>query len=71
MYATLAPRSEKRTFDPILRLEQQLIKNKNYTASEVDEIHHDVNSEVEEAVRFALDSNDPEISSSMDHMIES
>jgi len=57
--------------DPILRLEQQLIKNKNYTASEVDEIHHDVNSEVEEAVRFALDSNDPEISSSMDHMIES
>ncbi len=57
--------------DPILRLEQQLIKNKNYTAIEVDEIHQDVNSEVEEAVRFALDSNDPEISSSMDHMIES
>jgi len=52
-------------------LEQQLIKNKNYTAIEVDEIHQDVNSEVEEAVRFALDSNDPEISSSMDHMIES
>ena len=57
--------------DPILRLEKQLIKNKNYTASEVDGIHNEVNSEVEEAVRFALDSNDPEISSSMDHMIES
>ena len=62
---------KKEDKDPILRLEKQLIKNKSYTASEVDEIHNEVNSEVEEAVRFALDSNDPEISSSMDHMIES
>lgn len=45
-----------REFDPILRFEARLIKDKVLTPAEIDEIRQRVSAEIDEAVKFAEDS---------------
>ncbi len=45
-----------REFDPILRFEARLIKDKVLTPAEIDEIRQRVSVEIDEAVKFAEDS---------------
>ena len=56
--------------DPILRLESYFIEHSKYSGDDIEKIQKEVQDEVDDAVKFAIESPEPEISSAMDHMIE-
>ena len=56
--------------DPILRLESYFIEHNKYSGDDIEKIQKEVQDEVDDAVKFAIESPEPDISSAMEHMIE-
>jgi pyruvate dehydrogenase E1 component alpha subunit len=56
--------------DPLLRFETYLLEQSIFIKEDLQKIYREVQDEVNEAVKFALDSPEPDPDTAMLHMIE-
>ena len=56
--------------DPILRLEFYFLEHNKFSRNDIEKIHKEIQDEVDDAVKFAIESPEPDIASAMEHMIE-
>ena len=56
--------------DPILRLETYFMKHNKLSGDDIKKIYKEIQVEVDDAVKFAIESPEPDITSATEHMIE-
>ena len=61
---------KKNDKDPILRLEFYFLEHNKFSRNDIEKIHKEIQDEVDDAVKFAIESPEPDIASAMEHMIE-
>ncbi|HUU65388.1 MAG TPA: thiamine pyrophosphate-dependent enzyme [Dehalococcoidales bacterium] len=65
-YRTKEEVEEWKKRDPIERLQDQLLLKKILTQSEIDEIHDVTMRELDEAVKFAMESPEPRVEEALE-----
>jgi pyruvate dehydrogenase E1 component alpha subunit len=67
-YRTKEEIEEWKQRDPIERLQGRLLKAKVITKSEIEEIQASINRELDEAVKFAMESPEPRIEDALNNI---